>query len=101
MDAKRLAEAEGYYWRTLDTGDIVRDVFKIFIPTHFDPSIAPPGCQILIVQRPTPRREVEIQDYAVYKAEVHESTMSRLRALLPGIDDSHVACASRRVASYC
>ncbi len=93
MNAKRLAEAEGYYWRTLDTGNIVRDVFKIFIPTHFDPSIAPPGCQILIVQRPPPKRVVDIQDHDAYKAEVHESTMSRLRALLPEIDD-HIVCAS-------
>jgi phytoene dehydrogenase-like protein len=94
MDPKQLADAEGYYWRTLDARNIVRDVFKIFIPTHFDPAIAPPGCQILIVQRPTPKRVVDIEDYPAYKAEVHESTMSRLRERLPGIDNHIVHCSS-------
>jgi len=32
MDPEELSAAEGYYWKTLDTADIVRDVFKIFIP---------------------------------------------------------------------
>ncbi len=93
MDPRRLEEAEGYYWNTLDPKNIVRDVFKIFVPTRFDPSIAPPGCQIIIVQRPTPKRVVDIADYDAYKAEVHESTMARLRERLPGIEN-HVVTAS-------
>ena len=50
----KLAAAEGYYWSKCDPSDIIPSVFKIFVPTRFDPHIAPPGCQILIVQRPSP-----------------------------------------------
>jgi phytoene dehydrogenase-like protein len=94
MDPKRLADAEGYYWKSFDTADIVRNVFKIFIPTHFDPSIAPPGCQILIVQRPSPVRVDQVTDWAAHKAEVEGSTMARLRDVLPGIDDHIVVQSS-------
>ena len=87
MDPEKLAAAEGYYWKTLDTSNIMRDVFKIFIPTHFDSSIAPPGCQTLIVQRPSPVRVDEVTNWAAHKAEVEGKTMARLRELLPGIED--------------
>jgi phytoene dehydrogenase-like protein len=100
MDPDRLAAAEGYYWKTVDTNDIVRDVFKIFIPTHFDPSIAPSGCQILITQRPSPVRVDEITDWPAHKAEVEGKTMRQLREVLPDLDDHIVvrSCASARTA---
>lgn len=93
MDPKRLAAAEGYYWNSFQTADIIQNVFKIFIPTHFDASIAPPGCQILIVQRPSPVRVDEITDWAAHKAELEGKTMARLREILPGIED-HVVVQS-------
>jgi phytoene dehydrogenase-like protein len=94
MDEKKLADAEGYYWNSFNTSDIIQNVFKIFIPTHFDPSIAPPGCQILIVQRPSPVRVDEVTDWAAHKAEVEGKTMARLREVLPGIEDHIVVCSS-------
>jgi phytoene desaturase len=87
MDPERLAAAEGYYWTCYDPEDSVRNVFKVFIPTHFDPSIAPPGCQILIVQKLTPVRLEDIADWPAHKAGVEEQIMTRLRQILPGIDD--------------
>src|ERR1019366_3169529 len=51
MDPAALIAAEGYYWSTLNPSDMIRDVFKVFVPTDYDPGIAPPGCQIIIVQR--------------------------------------------------
>jgi phytoene dehydrogenase-like protein len=86
MDPERLAAAEGYYWSSLDPGDVVRDVFKIFIPTHFDPTIAPPGCQILIVQKLTPVDFDAIDDWPAHKASVESVIMNRLRAMFPDID---------------
>ncbi|HTM48624.1 MAG TPA: NAD(P)/FAD-dependent oxidoreductase [Bryobacteraceae bacterium] len=86
MDPRALAESEGYYWTCYDPVDAIRNVFKIFIPTHFDPSIAPPGCQILIVQKLTPVRIEQISDWPAHKAAVEEQIMTRLRQILPGID---------------
>jgi prolycopene isomerase len=87
MDPARLAASEGYYWSSFDPHDVVRNVFKIFIPTHFDPAIAPPGCQILIVQKLTPVDFAATSDWSAYKARIEAGIMDRLRDVLPGIDD--------------
>jgi phytoene dehydrogenase-like protein len=101
MDPDRLAEAEGYYWTKYDTSDIMKNVFKIFIPTHFDPNIAPPGCQIMIVQRASPVRFDEVTDWAAHKAELENRTMERLRELLPEIDNRIVVkCSASAMTSY-
>jgi prolycopene isomerase len=87
MAPEKLTAAEGYYWSSYDAGDAIRNVFKIFIPTRFDPAIAPPGCQILIVQKLTPARLEEITDWAAHKAAVESGIMSRLREIIPGFED--------------
>src|SRR5262249_55440598 len=46
-DPDRLARADGYHWTSYDQSDALRKAFKIFVPTKFDPTIAPPGCQII------------------------------------------------------
>src|ERR1700730_2133525 len=89
MDPATLAAAEGYYWTSYDPSDAIRTVFKVFIPTHFDPQIAPPGCQILIVQRLTPVRIEVISDWQAHTQSVENTTSGRLRQILPGID-SHI-----------
>ena len=96
MDPDVLARAEGYYWSSYDPEDAIRNVFKIFIPTHFAPSVAPPGCQILIVQKLTPVRIEQVTDWGSHKAEVEGQIMARLREILPGIEDHIVtkSCAS-------
>jgi prolycopene isomerase len=85
-DPALLEKAEGYYWSTYDPEDAIRNVFKIFVPTRFDPSIAPPGCQILITQKLTPVRIEEIADPTAHKAEIEGQVMGRLRELLPDIE---------------
>jgi phytoene dehydrogenase-like protein len=87
MDPERLAAAEGYHWSSFDPHDAARNVFKIFIPTHFDPAIAPPGCQILIVQKMTPTDFDAIQDWAAHKARIENEIMRRLRGIFPELDD--------------
>ena len=87
MDPKKLQAAEGYYWNSFDQGDVIRDVFKIFVPTRFEPKVAPPGCQILIVQKLVPVRFDEIEDWDAHKARIENGIMKRLREILPGIDD--------------
>jgi prolycopene isomerase len=86
MDPERLAAAEGYYWSCYDSQDAVRTAFKVFVPTHFDPKVAPPGCQALIVQKLTALRFSDVADWGAAKAAVEAEIMERLRGILPGID---------------
>jgi phytoene dehydrogenase-like protein len=92
MDLERLAAAEGYYWNSLDPRDVIRTVFKIFIPTHYDPAVAPPGCQILIIQKVTPVDFAHTSDWQAHKAGVQDMLLSRLRQILPEIDRHIVVC---------
>jgi phytoene desaturase len=101
MDSDRLAAAEGYYWSCYDSNDVVRNVFKVFIPTHFDPSVAPPGCQILIVQKVTPVNFSEVQDWQSHKAAIESTIMERLRRILPEIDDHIVVCLGASALTSC
>lgn len=94
MDPEALAAAEGYYWTDLDPADATRTVFKVFIPTHFDPSIAPPGCQIIIIQKLTPVRLDAVADWPAHKSQVEAGIMARLREIFPGIDDHIVVSLS-------
>ncbi|MEZ5400200.1 MAG: NAD(P)/FAD-dependent oxidoreductase [Bryobacteraceae bacterium] len=87
MDPERLAAAEGYYWTEFDPADATRNVFKVFIPTHFDPSLAPPGCQIIIIQRLTPVRLETVTDWQAQKQASMDKVMPRLRGIFPGFDD--------------
>jgi phytoene dehydrogenase-like protein len=85
-DPAMLEKAEGYYWSTYEPDDAIKNVFKIFVPTRFDPSVAPAGCQILIVQKLTPVRLEEITDAAAHKTSVENQVMTKLRELLPDIE---------------
>ena len=86
MDPAELEDAEGYYWSSYDPGDAVRNVFKIFVPTRLDPAIAPPGCQIIIIQKLTPVRFDEVTDWREHKAVIDAKIMGQLRQALPDID---------------
>jgi phytoene dehydrogenase-like protein len=86
MDPERLAAVAGYHWRSHDPEDVLRDVFKIFVPTQYDESVAPPGCQILIVQKLTPIVWNEVSDWHEHRRKIHEQIMRRLRHLLPELD---------------
>ena len=87
MERSRLQEVEGYYWTSWDPADLATTFFKVFFPTLLDPSIAPPGHDILIVQKWHGVDYDDVEDWQVLKEETEEYVMSKLRALLPGLDD--------------
>ncbi|MBS1856993.1 MAG: FAD-dependent oxidoreductase [Acidobacteria bacterium] len=97
MDPEVLAEADGYHWTSFDPVDSARNAFKIFIPTKYAPEVAPPGCQILIVQKLSPVRVDEVLDWKAHKAEVEGGIMARLGEILPGIE-RHIVYSSSATA---
>jgi phytoene desaturase len=83
-------EIEGYYWRSWDPEDLQHTFFKIFFTTMFDPSLAPPGHDILIVQKWGTSNFDQIGDWAAHKRETEDYILSQLRRLIPGLDDKIV-----------
>ena len=90
MDHALLEEVKGYHWFSWNPEDLTRTFFKVFFTTLLDPSIAPPGGDILIVQKWEHREFDEKTDWPRRKQETEEYVLSRLNQLLPGLED-HIA----------
>jgi phytoene dehydrogenase-like protein len=90
MPVEVLREAEGYYWSSWNPDDVATQSFKIFVPTLFEPEMAPPGCQIVIVQKMTDIDYFAIRDWAAHKQEVEDYIIANLERVMPGFSEKIV-----------
>lgn len=92
VDDEALDEAQGYYWAHWDPDRVGRDALtcKIFAPTLYDPGLAPPGGQIVILQKVQELAYDEVVDWAAHKARVEEMVTGHLERVIPGIGDKIV-----------
>jgi phytoene dehydrogenase-like protein len=83
-----LAEAQGYYWDSWDMDRVGTDAlrFKLFSPTLYEPGMAPPGGQVLIIQKILEMDYDGIQDWAAHKAEMESFLRAGLEKVLPGLE---------------
>lgn len=83
-----LEAAQGYYWQSWDPNEVGGEGLrcKIFVPTLYEPRMAPPGGQIVILQKVLAVDYKDIPDWQAHKARVEERLLNHLRAVLPGID---------------
>jgi prolycopene isomerase len=97
-----LHERQGYYWDSWDSDRVGSDGlrFKLFVPTLYDPSLAPPGGHVLIVQKVQELDYAAIDDWASHKREVERFVMSRLEQLMPGIGAHMVVRLSATAATH-
>jgi prolycopene isomerase len=88
VPASVLDEAQGYYWRHWDPERVGRDglICKIFVPTLYDPSLAPAGGQIVILQKVLEMDYAAITDWAAHKAAVEQQVTAHLAHVVPGIE---------------
>lgn len=101
MPTEVLREAEGYHWSSWNPDDVATDAFKIFVPTLFDPSLAPPGGHIVIVQKLTDVDFERVADWAAHKASVERYVMSNLERVMPGFSGKVVvALSASALTSY-
>jgi prolycopene isomerase len=80
-----LRQIEGYHWSSWDAEDVATNAFKVFLPTAFDPQLAPPGGQIIIVQKVTKVDYDHIDDWPAHKAAIEGFIMKNLERCLPGL----------------
>jgi len=80
-----LEPAAGYHWRSWNADDVVFDAFKIFIPTMYEPKMAPPGGQVIILQRIMQIGYDRVADWAAHKERVEDDLVMRLEAEIPGV----------------
>ena len=102
ISLEQLRQAEGYHWSSWDAEDVATSAFKVFLPTAFDPGLAPPGGQIVIVQKLTDINYEAIQDWPSHKKKVEDYILSSLERKLPGFRDKIVVKLSASAqTSYC
>src|SRR6185312_5190518 len=79
-----LREAAGYHWDSWDSDQVATRAFKVFVPTLYEPAMAPPGGHIVIVQKLTDIDYSAIVDWAAHKAAVEDYIMKNLERVMPG-----------------
>jgi len=97
-----LRERQGYYWDGWDPDRVGIDAlrFKLFVPTLYEPAIAPPGGHVLIVQKVQALDYPAIDDWASHKASVERFILERLEVLIPGITSRMVVRLSATARTH-
>ncbi len=96
VPADVLEEAQGYYWDGWDMDRVGRDAlrFKIFVPTLYEPEMAPPGRQILIVQKVMDIDYDAVADWTEHKRQTESFVYTNLERMIPGITERIVVSTS-------
>jgi len=86
VDAATLERLQGYYWDDWDPDKLGRDGlrFKLFVPTLYEPRMAPPGCHVLIVQKVVEIDYRAIEDWPAHKAAIDRFVTKHLERVFPG-----------------
>jgi phytoene dehydrogenase-like protein len=95
VPAETLERAQGYYWDSWEMDRVGRDAlrFKLFVPTLYEPAMAPPGGQVLIVQKVQEMDYAAVADWELHKRQVESFIFGHLSRMLPGIAE-HVVVAT-------
>lgn len=93
-----IEAVQGYYWNEWNPDEVGRGALacKVFSPTLFDPGLAPPGGQIVILQKVVEIDPASTEDPARRKAEVERGVLREFERILPGVSR---AIVSRSTAS--
>jgi phytoene dehydrogenase-like protein len=99
-----LEEAQGYYWDSWDMDRLGLDAlrFKIFSPTIYEPAMAPPGGQVVIVQKVLEMDYAATVDWPAHKRRIEEFALAHLERLIPGFSERIVVktSASARTSQH-
>lgn len=93
---EELERVQGYYWDGWDMDRVGIDAlrFKLFAPTLYEPEMAPPGGQVLIVQKVLEMDFDRVEDWPSHKEEIEAFLFGHLEKLMPGIGRKIVARSS-------
>ena len=84
-----LERAQGYYWASWDSDTLGEGGLrcKIFSPTLYEPRMAPPGREIVILQKVMKLDYEAVIDWPAHKREVEDYVVGVLEEALPGIGE--------------
>lgn len=96
VSADVLDEAQGYYWRHWDPDRVGRDglICKVFVPTLYEPRMAPEGGHVIILQKVQEIDYEGVADWPTHKADVETFVTDHLAKVIPGIRERIVVQTS-------
>jgi phytoene dehydrogenase-like protein len=96
VSTELLQRVHGYYWNDWDSDRVGGEAFqfKLFVPTLYEPSLAPPGGHVIVVQKVIAQDYDAVRDWAAHKQDVERFVLGRLERLIPGFRDKIVVCQS-------
>jgi phytoene dehydrogenase-like protein len=88
VDHQALDHAQGYYWNSWDPDLVGRNGLrcKVFVPTLYEPGMAPPGGQIVILQKVLEIDYHAIDDWTSHKDEIERYVTGHLKHVVPGLE---------------
>jgi prolycopene isomerase len=91
-----LQRIHGYHWNDWDSDRVGTDAFqfKIFVPTLYEPELAPPDGHIVIVQKVTELDYDSVSDWQEHKLGIESVVLTRLNELVSDFRDKIVVCLS-------
>ncbi|HYL05398.1 MAG TPA: NAD(P)/FAD-dependent oxidoreductase [Thermoanaerobaculia bacterium] len=103
VEPEVLDQVQGYYWDGWDMDRVGRDSlrFKIFVPTLYEPAMAPPGGQVLIVQKVQEMSYEAVTDWPAHKRQVEGFVFGHLARMIPGIERKVVVATSASAQTSC
>ena len=86
VPAEAIDEIQGYYWNLWDPDRVGRGGLrcKVFSPTLYEPRMAPPGGQIIILQKVLEMDYAAVEDWPAHKREIEDYVLGHLEDVLPG-----------------
>jgi phytoene dehydrogenase-like protein len=100
VDDEVLDAAQGYYWNDWDPDRVGRNGLrcKIFSPTLYEPAMAPPGCQVVILQKVLEMDVDAVDDWPAHKHRVETYVLDHFKSVVPGVEDRivvHLSASAR------
>lgn len=86
LPADELEAVQGYYWRDWNPDRVGSDglICKIFVPTLYEPRLAPDGGQIVILQKVLDMQYDGVTDWPGHKRQIETAMVEHLERVLPG-----------------
>jgi phytoene dehydrogenase-like protein len=96
-----LEAVHGYHWDSWDADQVGATAlkFKLFVPTLYEPALAPPGGHVLIIQKVTEMDYASVTDWPAHKEALAAAAMDGLGRLLPGLSEKIVVSLSASAAT--
>ena len=92
VPAAAIDAVQGYYWNLWDPDLVGRGGLrcKVFAPTLYEPNMAPPGGQIIILQKVLEMDYAGVEDWPRHKQEIESYVLAHLERVLPGSSEKVV-----------